>query len=109
MGEHTHKNPIMDYIIIQPVTPDGTFVSAPIHAVVTPGLCMPIILGLPFLTENKIVYNYAKYTCMVTHQLPAYNLLKSSLEMIPLMIKEPNILGMIIECIHVLENGKNDL
>ena len=38
---------------------------------------MPLILGLPFLTANKIVCNYAERTCTATAVLPPYDLLKA--------------------------------
>ena len=28
-----------------------------VHAIVTPGLCAPVILGLPFMSHNEIVVN----------------------------------------------------
>jgi len=35
-----------------------------VHAVVTPGLCTDVILGLPFLQVNKIVTDHSSKTCI---------------------------------------------
>ncbi len=51
---------ITDYIVLQPSSMDGKFQSKPLHAAIAPGLFIPIILGLPFLTINKVTCNYAK-------------------------------------------------
>ncbi len=52
-------NTITHYVMIQPTSLDKQFLSQPLCAVITPGLCIPLILGLPFLTTNEIVCNYA--------------------------------------------------
>jgi len=38
--------------------------SQTVHAVVTPGLCTDVILGLPFLKVNKIVTDHSNNTCV---------------------------------------------
>jgi Retroviral aspartyl protease len=42
--------------------PSGTWASKSIRAVVAPSLCAPVILGLPFLSHNKIVIDHEKRT-----------------------------------------------
>jgi len=39
--------------------------SRTVHAVVTPGLCTDVILGLPFLQVNKIITDHSNKTCIV--------------------------------------------
>jgi hypothetical protein len=44
--------------------PNDSWSSRTVHAVVTPGLCTDIILGLPFLCTNKIVIDHEQNTCV---------------------------------------------
>ena len=50
--------------------------SQTVHAVVTPGLCTDVILGLPFLKVNKIVTDHSNNTCVAKDH--GYDLLNSS-------------------------------
>jgi hypothetical protein len=43
---------------------DSAWSSRVIKAIVTPGLCLPIILGLPWLEWNHIVTDHAARTCI---------------------------------------------
>ena len=65
---------------------------------------MPIILGLPFLTANKIVCNYAACQCMATGQDPPYNLLmKTTKTVLPITSAGgPDILAALKERITML-------
>ena len=54
---------------------DGVFASWKVSAFVAPGLCMPIILGFPFLEKNKVVCDHKLCTCV--HKPSGYNLLNS--------------------------------
>lgn len=63
------------YTIIDPASLDNQFCSLTLHAVIAPGLCMPIILGLPFLYMNKVVCDYASQSCLVTTTSPSYYLM----------------------------------
>jgi hypothetical protein len=95
----------MHYVVIEPTSLNGIFTSHRIHAVIAPGLCMPIILGLPFLTSNNIVCDYAERTCTATKTNPPYNLLtKSPKPKAPLFIKTnaPDILAALREHITTL-------
>ncbi|KAH9010868.1 hypothetical protein EDB85DRAFT_2160526 [Lactarius pseudohatsudake] len=75
--------------------------STTLHAVIAPGLCAPVILGLPFLSNNKIVCNYAERTCLVTGINPPYDLLAPSSSQNDQ--GHPDILGVIWERIGSLE------
>ena len=76
MGSSALINKLTHYVIIEPTSIDRLFTSHHIHAVIALGLCMPLILGLPFLTSNKVICNYADRTCLATRISPAYDLLK---------------------------------
>jgi hypothetical protein len=52
------------YIELCPASVNDTFVSKPLHAVIAEGLCVPLILGLPFLVQNRITCNYANRQCL---------------------------------------------
>ena len=63
------------YTIIDPASLDNQFHSHPLHTIIAPGLCVPIILRLPFLYMNKIVCDYASQSCVVTTTSPPYNMM----------------------------------
>jgi hypothetical protein len=75
MGAPNQIEKLTHYAIIEPASLDGLFTSHCVHTVIALGLCMPIILGLPFLCTNKIVCNYAERTCTATNNEPPHNLL----------------------------------
>ena len=54
---HLHK-----YIKISPYAPDFSWTSQTVKAFVTPGLCVPLHLGLPFLTVNCILADFETHT-----------------------------------------------
>ena len=41
---------------------------------------MPIILGLPFLVNHKIICDYAKHECLITIENQKYNLLTQPIQ-----------------------------
>ena len=67
------KKTLTHFVNFQLTLLDGVFASWKVSAFVAPGLCMPIILGLPFLEKNKIVYDHKLHTCV--HKPSGYNLL----------------------------------
>lgn len=52
---------------------DGLWTSRSVSAFIAPGLCILIILGLPFLERNKIVCDHEMGTCI--HKPSSYDLL----------------------------------
>jgi hypothetical protein len=42
--------------------PSNYWTAKTVHTIVTPGLCAPVILGLPFLVHNNIVVDHAVHT-----------------------------------------------
>jgi hypothetical protein len=51
-GITREKHSLVHYVKIRAFSPDSVFQSRVVHAVLCPGLCMPIIFGLPFLEVN---------------------------------------------------------
>jgi hypothetical protein len=105
MGAPNQIEKLTHFAIIEPTSLDGLFVSHRVHAVIAPGLCMPIILGLPFLCTNKIVCNYTERTCTATSNEPPYDLLtKTRKEKRPIEIDSsaPDILAALKERIVTL-------
>ena len=49
------------YVDIQPSSICESWCSAPVHAVVSPNLCAPLVLGLPFLNVNKLVIDHETF------------------------------------------------
>jgi len=64
---------LYEYIKIVPYAPDSAWVGQTIKAVVTPKLCVPLLLGLPFLTVNHIVADFELRTAI--DKLLSYDLL----------------------------------
>jgi hypothetical protein len=105
MGTPNQIEKLTHYAIIEPASLDRLFTLHHVHAVIALGLCMPIILGLPFLCTNKIVCNYAEQTCTATNNEPPYNLLgKIQKDNTPIKINHttPDILVALIERIITL-------
>ena len=64
---------LSEYVKIRVTSFDGQWTSRIIFAVIAPGLCMPVILGLPFLIHNKIVCDHEFRSCIDKRM--GYNLL----------------------------------
>ena len=81
---------------------DSIFLSKVMHAMIVQHLCMPIILGLPFLVDNGIVCHYKRCECLATKISPPYNLLQTP-SPDPHLEKVPNVLAALRERLHNLE------
>lgn len=53
-----------EYIKISPFAPDGQWSSNSVKAVIAPKLCVPLLLGIPFLNVNKIVMDFNSRTAI---------------------------------------------
>ena len=93
MGTPNEIEKLTHYVVIKPSSLDSIFLSQPLHAVIAPGLCMPIILGLLFLTSNKIVCNYAERQCVATKHDPPYNLLAKNKDKVERVTANPDVLA----------------
>ena len=62
----TTKKEIMlsSYVKIRTTSLDGQWTSHTVYAVIAPGLCMPILYGLPFLELNSIVCDHKEQACI---------------------------------------------
>ena len=58
---------LYEYVKIMPFSPDSAYVSYTIKAVVTPNLCVLLLLGLPFLAVNHIVADFVACTAIDKH------------------------------------------
>jgi hypothetical protein len=52
------------YVKHQLYDPVGNWTSKTVRAIITPSLCAPVILGLPFLAHNNIVIDHALCTAV---------------------------------------------
>ena len=104
MGAPNQLDMLTHYVIIEPSSLNRLFISHPVHTVIAPGLCMPLILGLPFLVTNKVICNYVERTCIATENIPQYNLLLKTKTMPRLHINAdtPDILATLKEQIITL-------
>ena len=70
------KHSLVHYVKLRPSSSDSIFQSHLVHAVICPRLCMPVILGLPFLEVNDILCDHKHRACIVQDKNLNYNLLK---------------------------------
>lgn len=63
-GDKRSKTKLYDYVKLSLTSLDAAWTSKLIRAIITPGICMPIILGLPWLIHNKIVTDHDARTCV---------------------------------------------
>ena len=82
-GIDRKKCSLVQYVKLRPSSPDSIFHSRLVHAVLCPGLCMPVIFGLPFLELNDIICDHKNRACIVQDKNLNYNLLQ------PLVRNEP--------------------
>ena len=53
--------------------PNSFWTARTVHTIVAPGLCAPVILGLPFLVHNTIVVDHT--TCTAIDKTTGFDLL----------------------------------
>jgi Aspartyl protease len=64
---------LINYVKFSVTSLDNAWTSKPIFAIIAPGLCLPLILGLPFLVKNNIVIDHADRTAV--DKVSSYDLL----------------------------------
>ena len=74
-GIEWKKHLLVQYCKVCPFSSDSIFHSRLVHTVICPGLCMPIIFGLPFLEINDIICDHKWQACIVQDKKLNYNLL----------------------------------
>ena len=72
---------LFDFVKFSISSLDNAWTSRTVFGIVAPGLCVPLILGLPFLTKNSIVIDHAARTAIDKNS--GYDLLN------PTVIKPP--------------------
>ena len=75
-GVTQKKQSLVQYVKIRPYSHDSVFHSRTLHAIVCPGLCMPLIFGLPFLEINDVICDHKRRMCIVRDRKLNYNLLR---------------------------------
>lgn len=55
---------LTEWVKLKLSDPSNFWTSRTVRTIVTPGLCAPVILGLPFLAHNKIVVDHDKRTAI---------------------------------------------
>ena len=71
-GQNSKSN-LYEYVKLSLTSLDATWTSKTVKALIAPGLCMPVILRLPFLIHNNIITDHAARTCI--DNLSNYDLL----------------------------------
>ncbi|KIJ90292.1 hypothetical protein K443DRAFT_15354 [Laccaria amethystina LaAM-08-1] len=66
------KTELYHYVKLSLSSLDSAWTSRVVKAIVTPGLCSPVILGLPWLEQNFIVTDHAARTCIEKEILMTY-------------------------------------
>ena len=67
------KTKLYNYVKLSLISLDCTWTSRSVKALITPGLCVPIILRLPWLEHNVIVIDHTAHTCI--DKINSYDLL----------------------------------
>ena len=62
--EQKTPSELYDYVKLSLTSLDAVWTSKSVKALITPNLCMPVILRLPFLIHNTIVTDHAARTCI---------------------------------------------
>lgn len=55
---------LTEYVELEPAAVDGRWISQKVKAIIAPGCCSEIILGMPFLSHNQIVIDHEYRTCI---------------------------------------------
>ena len=63
-GKKKKKMTLYYYVKFSVTSLDNVWTSKTIHAIIAPGLCMPVVLGLPFLIHNDIVTDHMEHSCI---------------------------------------------
>jgi hypothetical protein len=67
------KRILSHFVKFKATSLDGLWTSRTVYAIIAPGLCMPIIFGLPFLEFNGIISDHSLRACI--HKKTGYNLI----------------------------------
>jgi hypothetical protein len=71
------KKTLSHFVKFKATSLDGLWTSRTVFAIIAPGLCMPIIFGLPFLEFNEIISDHSRRSCI--HKKSGYNLINPAI------------------------------
>ena len=63
-NNHDSLTELWDYVLLSVSSLNNAWSSKPVRALIAPGLCSSILLGLPFLVHNKIVIDHDSRTAI---------------------------------------------
>ena len=63
-NEQKSRSELYKYVKLSLTSLDAVWTSNSVKALIVPNLCMPVILGLPFLIHNTIITDHAARTCV---------------------------------------------
>jgi len=63
-SKEVNKTELYNYVKLSLTSLDVVWTSKLVRSIIMPGLCMPIILSLPWLIHNIIVTDHATHTCI---------------------------------------------
>ena len=75
------KKVLSHFVKFKATSRDGLWTSRTVYAIIAPGLCMPIIFGLPFLEFNGIISDHSLRSCI--HKKTGYNLINPVIPLPP--------------------------
>jgi hypothetical protein len=75
------KKTLSQYVKFKATSLDGLWTSRTVYAIIAPGLCMPVIFGLPFLEFNEIISDHSLRSCI--HKRTGYNLINPAMPPAP--------------------------
>ena len=78
---------LSDYVVLSLSSLNNAWTYRPVHALVAPGLCAKILLGLPWLAHNNIVVDHS--ICSAVDKTCDFDLLNECA--IPILHKRPSI------------------
>ena len=87
-SSHSTKKILSHFVKFKATSLDGLWTSRTIIAIIAPGLCMPIVFGLPFLEFNGIVTDHSSRSCI--HKNSGYNLINPAIPS-PLPVPKPRL------------------
>lgn len=87
-SEEKKKTQLYYYVKLALSSLDSAWTSHIVKAVVTPGLCLAIILGLPWLEKNNIITDHAAQTCI--DKIKLYDLLNPP-HVAPPLLQKPKL------------------
>ncbi|KAH7917164.1 hypothetical protein BV22DRAFT_1026885, partial [Leucogyrophana mollusca] len=87
LGEKKSSFELTEYVKLSCTSTDSVWTSRVVRALITPQLCTPLLLGIPFLSHNKIVIDHESRSCVAKDS--GYDLLHPTAHLPP-PVHRPN-------------------